>query len=156
MKLSNNIKTSLICFLMLGATVFAQVPAQTQTEVSDGELNKIASIFKELQTINLKGEQKMTEAVEANGFEVNRFNEMFEASQSPDKNIEATAEEKEKYGVLMNEIQQIQAGLQEEMESVITDEGLTMERYQQVATAVQTDTKLQQRLQNVLANQGQQ
>ena len=156
MKFSNKFKTLLICFLMLGATALAQVTEQTQTKVSDEELNKIASVFQELQTINTEGQQKMVETIEASGFEVDRFNEMYEASQTPDKDIEATPDEKKKYGVVVSKMQEIQTGLQQKMEGVITDEGLSMQRYQQIAAAFQTDQELQQRLQNVLAKSQQQ
>lgn len=150
MKFPNKFKTFLICFLMLGAAAFAQVTEQSQIKVTDDELSKIATIFQGLQTINQEGQQEMAKAVEASGFEMDRFNEMYEASQSPDKDIEATADEKQKYGTVINDLQKIQAGLQKEMEVVITNGGLSMERYQQVATAFQTDQELQARLQAVL------
>lgn len=156
MKFSNKFRTFLICFIMLGTIAFAQVTEQSQIKVTDDELSKIATIFQGLQSINQEGQQEMAKAVEASGFEMDRFNEMYEASQSPDKEVKATTDEKEKYGAVMNDIQKIQTGLQKQMEGVITNEGLSMERYQQVATAFQTDQELQARLQAVLTKLQQQ
>lgn len=153
MKFSNKLKTSLICFIIMGATAFAQVTEPSQTTVTDDELNKIAAIFQELQPINMEGQQKMAATLETNGFEVQRFNDMYKASQSPNEAFEATEEEKQKFDIVMSDIQKIQADLEKKMEVVITKQGLSVERYQQVATAFQTDTELQKRLETVIAKQ---
>lgn len=155
MKFSNKFKTLLVCFLMIGGSALAQITEQQKVTVSDDELGKIATIFQSVQLVNAQGQQDMMKEIEANGFEVDRFNELYEASQSLEKDANATAEEKEQFGKVMSEMQKMQMGLQKQMEEVITKEGLTLERYQQVAAALQTDTELQQRLQTVLAKQQQ-
>lgn len=155
MKFSKKIKTLLVCFLMIGGTALAQITEQQKITISDDELGKFASIFQGIQLINTQGQQDMMKVIEANGFEVNRFNELYEASQTDKKEANITVEEKEKFGTVMNEIQKKQAGLQKQMEDVITKEGLTLDRYQQVATALQTNTELQQRLQALLVKEQQ-
>jgi len=153
MKFSNIFKTALICFTIMGAKAFAQVTEPAQTTVTDDELNKIATIFQELQPINMEGQQKMAATLEANGFEIKRFNDMYKASQSPNEPFEATEDEKKKFDIVISDIQKIQSELEQKMEAVITKQGLTVERYQQVATAFQTDTELQQRLEAAIAKQ---
>lgn len=156
MKFTDKLKSSIVCFLMVGITAFAQTAEQKKVEVSDGELGKIATAFQGVQEVNVQAQQKMMKTVEDNGFEIDRFNELFEASQSPEKKADASTEEKEKFGVVMNKMQEMQSGFQKQMEDVITKEGISLDRYQEVAMALQTDTKLQQRLQALLAKQQQQ
>lgn len=44
----------------------------------------------------------------------------------------------------------MQSEFQEEMESAISEEGLDVARYEKIAMALQTDTELQQRLQQLM------
>lgn len=153
MKFTKTFKTLLVCFLTAGIGTFSQVNAQEQVEVSDAELDKIASVYQGIQKVNMEAQQKVMETVEENGFETNRFNELYQASTTPEKAVEASDEEKKKFGEVMNQIQQMQVGFQKQIEEVIVDEGISMDRYQKIAMALQTDTKLQQRLQSVLSKQ---
>lgn len=155
MKFTSKLRTAIFCFTMVGAATFAQAPAQEKVEVSDAELGKIANAFKGIQQVNVQAQQEMVKTVGENGFELERFNELYEASQSPDKNVEASDEEKEKFGVVMNEMQKKQATFQKQIEDVIVKEGITLERYQQVAMVLQSDRQLQQRLQAILTTQQQ-
>ncbi|MCX2679065.1 DUF4168 domain-containing protein [Galbibacter sp. EGI 63066] len=155
MRFSKPFKTLLVCFVTIGMSAFTQVNAQEQVEVTDAELGKIAAAFQGIQKINMEAQQKVMKTVEDSGFEANRFNEMYEASVSPEKNVEATDEEKEKFGKVMSQIQEMQAGFQGQMEEVIGKEGISMERYEKIAMALQTDTALQQRLQAEIVKQQQ-
>ena len=53
----------------------------------------------------------------------------------------------------MNEIQQMQVGFTQQIEEIISNEGLSMERYQTIAMALQSDTELQGRLRAALEQQ---
>lgn len=146
-------KILLVCFTTVGIGTFSQINAQEQVEVSDAELDQIASAYQGIQKVNMEAQQKVVSAVEDSGFDTDRFNELYQASTTPEKAVEATDEEKEKFGQVMNQIQQMQVGFQKEIEEIIVDEGISMERYQTIAMALQTDTKLQQRLQSALSKQ---
>jgi|SRR5690606_3168459 len=150
MKFTSKLKVAIFCFTMISAATFAQAPAQEKIEVSEAELGQVANAFKSIQQVNVQAQQEMVKTVEESGFEQDRFSELYEASITPDKNIEASSEEKEKFGVVMNEIQNKQATYQKQMEDAIIKEGITLERYQQVAVVLQSDKELQQRLQAIL------
>lgn len=153
MEFSKRLNTLLICFLMIGSTALSQTTQQEKVTVSDDELGKIITVFQNIQLVNNQGQQEMAKTIESNGLEMERFNELYEASQSPEKEANASTEEKEKYGVIINEIQKTQMELQEQMKDIITKEGFTLERYEQVATALQTDAELQQRIQSRVEKQ---
>ncbi len=150
MRFSKPIKTLFVCLLTMGASVFSLVNAQEQVEVTDAELNKIAAAFQDIQKVNMEAQQKVMETVKDNGFEVDRFNEMYQASASPEKSVDATDDEKQRFGKLMSDLQQMQVGFTEQIEEIISNEGMTIERYQAIAMALQTDSELQGRLKTKL------
>jgi len=155
MRFLRSFKTLVLCITAIGASSFLQVNAQEQVEVTDAELNKIASAFQGIQKVNMEAQQQVIKKVEESGFDANRFNELYQASASPEKTVDASDEEKERFGKVMNEIQQMQAGFTEKIEEIISNEGMSIERYQTIAMALQSDTELQGRLRTMLAEQPQ-
>ncbi|WP_437395124.1 DUF4168 domain-containing protein [Flagellimonas lutimaris] len=155
MRFLRSFKTLVVCIATIGASSFTQMNAQEQIEVTDAELNKIASAFQGIQKVNMEAQQQVIKKVEESGFDANRFNELYQASASPEKAIDASDEEKERFGKVMNEIQQMQAGFTEKIEEIISNEGMSIERYQTIAMALQSDTELQGRLRTMLAEQPQ-
>lgn len=155
MRFLRSFKTLVVCIATIGASSFSQVNAQEQVEVTDAELNKIASAFQGIQKVNMEAQQEVMKKVEESGFDANRFNELYQASASPEKTVDASDEEKERFGKVMNEIQQMQVGFTEKIEKIISNEGMSIERYQTIAMALQNDTELQDRLRTMLAEQPQ-
>lgn len=137
----------------MGVSTFSLVNAQDQVEVTDAELNKIASAFQDIQKVNMEAQEKVMETVKDNGFEVDRFNEMYQASASPEKSVDATDDEKQRFGKLISELQQMQVGFTDQIEEIISNEGMSIERYQAIAMALQTDSELQGRLKSKLQDQ---
>lgn len=87
MRFLKSFKTLVVCIMAIGACAFSHVNAQEQVEVSDTELNKIASAFQDIQKVNMEAQQQVMKTVEESGFEANRFNEMYQASASPEKRL---------------------------------------------------------------------
>ncbi len=150
---SKKIANFLFFFTVLGSTaVFAQTlpQQQEQIEVSDTELDKFATAYQGIQVVNQEAQQKMIKTVEDEGFNVQRFNEIHQASITPDQEVDASNEELKKHKKVIGKIEGMQESFQKDMEEVIENEGLTIERYEQVAIALQTDKELQQRLQKIM------
>ncbi len=155
MRFLKSIKLLTVCIATMGASAFSQVSAQEQVEVTDAELDKIVSAFQGIQKVNMEAQQQVMKKVEESGFDANRFNELYLASASPEQTVDASDEEKERFGKVMAEIQQMQVGFTEKIEEIITNEGMSIERYQTIAMALQSDTELQGRLRTKLAEQPQ-
>ncbi|MDF0716225.1 DUF4168 domain-containing protein [Muricauda sp. 334s03] len=153
MRFLKSIKTLVVCIATVSVGAFSQVNAQEQVQVSDVELNKIASAFQDIQKVNMEAQQQVMKTVQESGFDANRFNKMYQASASPEKTVDASDEEKERFDKLMNEIQEMQVGFTQQIEEIISNEGLSMERYQKIAMALQTDADLQGRLRTMLEKQ---
>jgi hypothetical protein len=145
--------TGLFLFFFAGiAVAFAQMPQQTvqpadPESVTDTEMEQFAGVFVELQTMNQQIQQEMVTAVQEEGIEVQRFNEIMNAQQDPNQEVDATQDELELFAAAGQAIQQIQQSAQQDMQKVITESELSLPRYQSIMAALQNDAGLQQRLQ---------
>lgn len=141
---------------IFGTTLFAQppqqmplqqMPQQQTSDVSDEEVEQFANSFQKVQQVNQQSQQKMVGAVEEEGLDVQRFNEIQQAQQDPNQDAAASEKEMETFDAAMRQLQVIQNQAQQEMQEKIIEEGLTIERYQEIISMVQSDVSLQQRLQ---------
>lgn len=155
---SKKIAGLLFAFALLGsASVFAQtqqLPQQQQQtvdiDVSDEELSKFADAYQKIRMVNQQAQQEMAKKVEDSGFDIQRFNEIHQASLDPNTEVNATEDELTKHKEVVSEIEGMQGEFQKEMENAISEEGLDVARYEKIAMALQTDTELQQRLQQLM------
>ncbi|MCA1758805.1 MAG: DUF4168 domain-containing protein, partial [Bacteroidales bacterium] len=141
-----------VFFFLSISGIFAQLPQQPAqpTEVSDAELVQFASVFIKIQSIDQQVQQKMLAAVQNEGIEVQEFNEILNAEQNANQEVDATEEELEKFAAAHKAVEQIQNQAQQDMQKVITDNKLTVPRYQEIMMAVQSDPELQQKLQKLM------
>ena len=141
--------------LMSTMPAFSQVDAmpqqeQAQIEVSDEELGKFADAYKQMQVIGQEAQEKMVSTVEDEGMDIKRFNEIHQSTMDPATEGDATAEEMEMHKKVVEKLDAMQQGFQEQVAKIVESQDLNMDRYQQIAMALQTDTALQQRLQKML------
>ncbi|MDR6300877.1 DUF4168 domain-containing protein [Mesonia maritima] len=149
---------TLLVFLFIGTStsLIAQVNPQMDREetsaadVSDKELNMFADAYQSVQMANQQAQQKMMKMIQDKGLDVQRFQEIQQASANPNQESDATAEEMKKHQELVAQFQKMQPELQQDMEKAVVDSGLSMERYQSVAAAVQNSQALQQKLQKIM------
>lgn len=152
----NKLAGLVMAFMMLGSTaVFAQqLPPQQQqqqtVEVTDAELEKFVAALQGIQMVTQQAQQEMMEVVQKEGMEIPRFNEIHEATMNPEVEVEATTEEKATHKKIIGELETMQAGVQQQMEKLITDQGLSLEKYEQIAMQLQSDPALQQRIQQMI------
>lgn len=154
MKLTKLFSSLLLVFIMGSASVMAQTPTmppqQKKIEVSDAELTEFAQVFQKMRMVNQEAQQKMIQVVQEEDFELQRFNEIHQAKMDPEKEVETTEKEEEKYKVVVAELESMQPKFQQRIEDLIKESDLSMERYQQLAMALRTDPQLQQRLQAIM------
>lgn len=142
----------MLMFIFSTTAVMAQVE---QEEITDTELSQFADTFQQMRMMNQDVQMKMSEVVSNEEMEIKRFNEIHQASLDPAVEVEVTDEEKEKYDNIVSEIEKMQVDFQSKMEETISDSGLTVERYQEIATQLQTDAALQERLREELTAEDQ-
>lgn len=123
-----------------------QEPQEIKIEVSDAELEKFANAFQHVRAITMEAQQKMTQVVQNEGLEIQRFNEIHSAFLNPEMEVTTTPEEKQKHENILKEIETIQMSIQKDIEEKIQEQGLTLQRFEQIAMSLETDPELQQRL----------
>lgn len=146
--------TSKIISSLLLITILALTPAiaqeATQTEVSDQDLKKFAAVLQEIQAVNQQAQQDMVVVVEDEGLEIKRFNEIRQAQANPDMEVDVSEDEVKMFNAATEELVKIQEDAQKDMETEIKEEGLTVAQYQNIATQIQNNPELQQKLQQYL------
>lgn len=155
--MKTKIQALLICAgLLMAPVIYAQntqaTPQQQenqQIEVSDAELEKFAQAYQGIQVANQEAQREMISVVEDHDLDVKTFNEIHQAKME-NRNVTASEEDQEKHREAVTEIEAMQPEIQSNMEEIITNQGLTVERYQEIAIAMQDDPQLQQRLQQIL------
>lgn len=157
-----------LMFAVAGAySVYSQdaPPAQQQQQptlqqeapdvnISDQELESFVKAAVKVEELQKESEGKMVKAIQDEGLEPNRFVEINTIQQNPAADTENAVSEKEldNYNKALEEVQSIQQGVQTEQIKVIEQEGLDVNRYVQIAKAVQQDPGLMKKVQDMQKN----
>lgn len=141
----------LLLFIFTTTAVTAQVG---QKKVTKEELSKFGQTFQKIRMMNQQVQMNMAQVVSNEEMDIKRFNEIHKASLDPAVEVETSGEEKEKYDEIVTQIEEIQLDFQSKIEETIKENGLTVERYQDIATRLQTDPELQERLKEELTGNG--
>lgn len=153
---SKKIAGFFLFFTIMGSAVIAQTPQmpqqqqQQKVEVTDSELSKFANAFQQIQMISQQAQQEMTQVVQEEGMDIQRFNEIHQASINPEMEVEVTEEEKKQHQNITAEIEKMQSTFQGQMEKAIADQDLTIEKYEEIINGLQADPELQERLRKAM------
>src|SRR5690554_3134615 len=99
-------------------------PTQEQTpEVSDKELEKFANIYMEVQTESEKMQAEAVEVIEAEGMDIERFNEISNAQNNPNQEVEPNETELNQLTKINTKIEEIQTDFQGRVAGMIQKEG---------------------------------
>ena len=115
-------------------------------EISDSELEKFSKVFKDLRALDKEIQNNMIDIVSEEKMDIQRFNELYKKDLDPKQELNLSEEEKEKYAHIVEEIENMQIDFQKDIEKTLRNVGLSVEKYQQIATRVQIDAHLQKRL----------
>ncbi len=134
------------------AFLFVTGGAIAQEEVSDVELGNFVKAVTSIQAINMEAQSSMMEVVDQSGFELDRFNEIYQAAMTEDTEKLKTLSEDEtkKFDGVLARFDAMQAVFQKQMEEAVVKENITLERFDAIAELMETDTALQLRLQNMM------
>ena len=131
-----------------------QMPPQEapQIEVSDEELELFIDASMNAQTVQMESQQEMISIVDEEGIEVSTYNEIMQAQQmgQPLENIDVTASDIEKFESAHEQIQEVEVRMEREIAQAVEEEGMEMERFQEINVAIQQDPELQQRAQQMI------
>lgn len=162
MKLARRVLSSVlvgICGMMTVEVTAQQAPmapqtGQTQSEISDAQLENFIAASQEMSQVQQGVQQEMIKTIQDEGLDVNKFNEMAAQKQNPNQetSMEISEEDQAAFDNAMKKVQGRQMEMQKEMELVINDNGLDMAEFQQIQRAYQQDKELQQKVNQIMQN----
>ena len=163
MHISKKLILTLICTFLAAGSLFAQAQQQpqmspqqqnlpTSSDVSDEELTNLGDAAEALEPIQIETQEKVRSAVEEEDLSFERFQQMMMAMQNPQmaQQVNITAEEKSKIQTLQPALMEIQTEARQKMSTTIQENGLTMQRYQQIILGAQQDPELMTRVEEEL------
>jgi hypothetical protein len=116
--------------------------------ISDEELEKFIDIDMQLQPMQQQAQQEMVAKVEEKGMAVEKYQEIAQSQQQGDT-AAFTDDELQSFNEINEDLSEIDSQLRQDVETKIEEEGVTMERYQEIAMAINQDPNLQQKLQEI-------
>lgn len=131
-----------------------QMPPQEapQIEVSDEELELFIDASMNAQSVQMESQQEMISIVDEEGIEVSTYNEIMQAQQmgQPLEDLGVTESDIEKFESAHEQIQEVEVRMEREIAQAVEEEGMEMERFQEINMAIQQDPELQQRAQQMI------
>ena len=148
------INTMKKCLLVAFVAVFASgVQAQTEQKVTDEQLKKFVKVSQKVQGESMKQQQEMMKVIQDEGISPERFNQIYKAEQNPNKESDASGEEKKQYDAAMKKINAMNKQSQKDMEALIKKEGMKVETYMMINKKLQQDKSLQKRFRQIMSAQ---
>lgn len=139
---------SLIVFCV--ALTGFSLQAQEDNALSEKDMEQFAEVFIDIQAISEDAREGMVAALDEVGMSVDRFNEIQQMAQDPSSDLTLSDEEEEQLNQANQSIQGIQMDAQQKMQQAILDNGMSVEKYQEIAMQVQTNPDLQQKIQAMM------
>ncbi len=144
--------------LMLGSSdaIAQQTTAMPQVaqakDYSDAELQKFADATKEVQQLQMATQQQMAAAIQKEGMDPMKFQQMAQAQQSQSEATqEYTEEEQQAYANAMKVVMSIQQDVQAKMQSKLKENDMTMQEYQTMAMSIQQSPEMTQKVKDMMA-----
>ena len=148
------INTMKKCLLVAFVAIFASgVQAQTEQKVTDEQLKKFVKVSQKVQGESMKQQQEMMKVIQDEGISPERFNQIYKAEQNPNKESDASGEEKKQYDAAMKKINAMNKQSQKDMEALIKKEGMKVETYMMINQKLQQDKSLQKRFRQIMSAQ---
>jgi len=132
-----------------------EIDVENVEPVSDTELSQFATVLLTLQGLQNDYRQQAISIIEAEGLSTERFDQLLALVRSPQapestEIPEATTEETGQFERALTQIGEVQGQVQEQMRQAILDEGLALDRFQEIAAVVNTDQNLESRVRQIM------
>ncbi len=131
---------------------FQQPQPQDLPEVTDNELKSFVDASMKAQQIQSEAQIEMIAIVQEEGLEVETYNKILQGLQMGQsaEEMEVSDSDVEKFEAASELIGEIEEELEIMLIAAIEDEGIELQRFQEIFMAVQTDPGLQQKMQQMI------
>lgn len=159
MKFFKTIMPVLLGLLLMTGSAVAQVqqpqqqqPAQADS-ITDAELEKFADVTAESQKVQQKMRDELDSMLAEQDMEMERFQKIMMSKRNPQMadSVEVSPEEEETMEAIQPKLMEMQQKSQQEMVSIIQDNDLQPQRFQQIMQAVRTNPDVMKRFQEIAA-----
>ncbi|MGP0128816.1 MAG: DUF4168 domain-containing protein [cyanobacterium endosymbiont of Rhopalodia musculus] len=150
-----------VLYLSVSLPVHGQIEARTtqffeaeHSEISPLELRQFAQVLQQFQAIDYRTQQKMAMAIKKGGLSYERFMEIGQSQNNYNyaAGVQASLEELEKFQKTVSEVEEIIVNTEQKKERVIQSQGLAIKRFRQIETIISQDSKLQEKVQQMVGN----
>ena len=124
-------------------------PAVPQSEVSADELEQFAQVIRQLQAIEQETQLAMVQAIQNEGLSPQEYQEFMQAEQNPEQTVESSQEQQQNFARAREQVDQLQQSAEQQMQQAVEEE-VGIERFNELATAIQQDSSLRERVQQIL------
>lgn len=139
------------------ATVFAQqqMPPQPEPlspeEVTDKQLEMVVNVSEAVQGLQKEADMQMREVIAGQDMEYSRFQQIMMAQQNPQMagQVNVTEDEKKTLQAVQPKLQEISMKVQQGYMTAIRDEGLSPQKFQQIAQAIQSHPEVAKRFEEI-------
>lgn len=120
-------------------------------EVSDSEMRNFVEVTMDAQQVQNEAQTEMIELVEESGMSVDRFNEILSGMQqgNSQEDMEVGDEEMQAFDGVIEDLEVIQQGVEEQIVSRIEEKEMEVERFQEINMALQMSPELQEKYQSI-------
>jgi hypothetical protein len=131
-----------------------QPAAPAATPVSPEELQKFSKIVKQLLVLGKDAEAQIAQAIKKEGLTEERFGEIYASQNNPQAKParQVTPKEQQSYNQALTNVRQIQESADAKLQSLVKQEGLEVQRFNQIFAAIQRDPKLRQEVQKMIGS----
>lgn len=156
--LKNTVPFVVAMLLMVSSAIGQGQQMQQQQidpdSITDEELQTLADIVDESQSIQEETQEELEVILEEEGMEMERFQTIMMSRQNPQMSdsVELTEEEEQTIEEIQPKLMQIQQESQQKFIQVVQDNGMEPQRFQQVMQAVQSNQEVAQRFQKIAAD----
>ena len=139
--------------LMFTGSLTAQevLQPQPQKDYSDEQIDQFASAVVRVLPVQQEAQAKMIKVIEDNDLSLERFNQIATQLQTSGQAEGVDEKDLEKFDQAAGEIEPIQMDMNERVNEVILEEGLSPQLYQEMANAYTSNPKIKQKVDQKLA-----
>lgn len=133
-----------------------QQQQQPQKDYSEEEIDVFANTVAQVLPIQQEAEQKMMKEIEDQGMKLDKFNKIARQMQQGGEPQDVSEEDMKTFKSISQEIQGIQQKTQQKVNKIISDEGMSPAKYQEMIQAYSSNPEIKQKVDKKLGQQKQQ
>ncbi|MFP4415640.1 MAG: DUF4168 domain-containing protein [Chitinivibrionales bacterium] len=143
--------TGILFVMFIWAASFAQsTDTLSSDEVSDQDLQTFLNINMRMLKLQEQAMQQVEQYIQEQGMTPQRYGEIAAEENNPQTQSDATEEELETAEKISEHVQQVNMELEQQAETIVQEEGLTMQQYQTLGSTIEQSPDLQQKLNEMM------